>query len=90
MRIVEKTLYKIICVSREKKEINQRTLKTQINYINVFSDLESKFELKNEERLINIITEMYTVHINITHTNITYITAEHSSAEKCYQVTEII
>ena len=77
MRIAEKTLYKIICINREKSETDK--LKTQINYINVLLNLESEIKLKNEEKLMNIITEIYTVYINAAHTAV-----EYSSAEKCY------
>ena len=48
MRIVEKTLYKIVSINKEEK-INKKKLKTQINYINVFSDSESEIKLKNEK-----------------------------------------
>ena len=62
-----------------EKEMNQRTLKAQINYIDVFLNSESEIKLKNGEGLINTVVEMYTVHTNAAH-----MTAGYFSDEKCY------
>ena len=79
MRIVEKTLYKIVCVSREERKKIKKKIKTQINYINVFLNSESEIKLENKKELKNIIIEVYAVYMNAA-----YITAKCSSAEKCY------
>ena len=49
MRIMRKTLYKIICINRKEREENKRKIKTQINYIKVFLNSESKIKLKRKE-----------------------------------------
>ena len=83
MRVGEKTLYKIICTNREKRETDK--LKTQINYIDVFLNSGSEIKLKNEKGLMNTVTEMYTVHMNAA-----YMTARCFSAEKYYWATETV
>ena len=50
-----------------------------MNYLRLFLNLESENKLENREELINIITEVYTAHINSA-----YMTAEYSSAENHY------
>ena len=77
MRVTKKTLYKIICVNREEREIDK--LKIQINYIDVFLNLRSEIKLKNREELMNTVTEIYTVCVSAS-----YIVAECFSAKRYY------
>ena len=54
-----------------------------MNYIRVFLNSESEIKLKNEEDLINTITEVYTACINAAQNEKR--AAEHSFAEKLIQ-----
>ena len=65
MRIMKKTLYKIIYVNREEREKNKKKIKAWMNYIRVFLNSESEIKLKEEKKdLINTVIDVYTVCIN--------------------------
>ena len=65
MRIIEKTLYEVICINREEREENKRKMKAWMNYIKVFLNSESEIKLKEEKKdLIDTVTDVYTVCIN--------------------------
>ena len=83
MRVVKKTSYEVICTNREE-EINKKKLKDQMNYINVSSDSGLKIKLKNKKELRNIITEVYTAHINAIYTAAKYSSAEKLTLSKHY------
>ena len=61
---MKKTLYKIICANREEREKNKEKIKVWINYIKVFLNSELEIKLKNEEDLMNTVTEVYAVCMN--------------------------
>ena len=66
--IIKKTLYKIIYANREERERNKEKIKAWMNYIRVFLNSESEIKLKEEkEKLMNTVTEVYTVCINAAH-----------------------
>ena len=64
MKIMKKTLYKIICINREEREQNKKKMKIWMNYIGVFLNSELKIKLENEEDLMNTVTEVYAAHMN--------------------------
>ena len=67
MRIMRKTLYKIIYTNREEREGNKKKIKTQMNYIKVFLNSESEIKLKEEKKdLMNTVTDVYAVCMNMT------------------------
>ena len=51
-----------------------------MNYIKVFLNSESEIELEDKEDLMNTVTEVYIIYINVTQNEKK--TAEQSSAEK--------
>ena len=63
---MKKTLYKVIYTNREEREKNKRKIKAWINYIRVFLNFKSEIKLKEEEEaLMNTVTDVYTVYINV-------------------------
>ena len=65
MRVIEKTLYEIICAIREEREKNKEKIKAWINYIRVSLNSESEIELEDKEDLMNTVTEVYAACINV-------------------------
>ena len=64
-----------------------------MNYIRVFLNSESEIKLKEKEDLMNIITDLYAVCINVAHNEKK--AAEQSFTEKliqnkCYQVAKAV
>ena len=65
MKVMEKTLYEVICTNREEREKNKRKTKVQMNYIRVSLNFKSEIELKEEEKdLMNTVVDVYAVCMN--------------------------
>ena len=65
IRIMKKTLYKIIYANREEREENKKKIKVWMNYIEVSLNSESEIELEDKEDLINTVAEVYAARINV-------------------------
>ena len=65
MRIMRKTLYKIIYVKREERKENKKKIKIWMNYIRVFLNSELQIKLKNKKDLMNTVMKIYAAHMNV-------------------------
>ena len=84
MRIIKKTLYKIIYVNREEREGNKKKIKAQMNYIRVSLNFKSEIKLKEEKKnLINTVIDIYTACTNAAQNEKE--AAEQSFTEKLIQ-----
>ena len=64
MRVMKKTLYKIIYINREEREENKGKIKAWMSYIEVFLNFESEIELEDKEDLMDTVAGVYAVCIN--------------------------